>query len=276
MTDASDTQKSSRNILVQQIEEGMEQLRRPPGGLFLSGLSAGLDLGFGPLLMATVLTLAGGGSALLVESLAAGAYTVGFVFVILGRTELFTEYTTLAVLPVLDGQATPGMLGRLWAMVFLGNVVGGLAFAAFAVAVGPAFDIFDPRVLAEIARPFVAHRPVVLFGGALLAGWLMGLLSWLVAAARDTLSRVFFVWLVTFVIGLFHLPHSVAGNIELLFALFGPPDVTLLDYGRFLGVTAAGNAVGGTVFVTLLKYGHVVHGDDSWGGWRTGGPPERD
>jgi formate/nitrite transporter FocA (FNT family) len=41
----------------------------------------------------------------------------GFLFVILGRSELFTEHTTLAVLPVLDGRASLRQLGRLWGLI---------------------------------------------------------------------------------------------------------------------------------------------------------------
>lgn len=260
------TQTSSKHILRQQIEEGLTQLQRSADGLFLSGLSAGLDLGFGPLVAAAALTLLGGsGSALVEQLLVANAYTIGFVFVILGRTELFTEYTTLAVLPVLDRRAAVTRLGRLWGIVYLANLIGGLVFAAVAVVVGPAFGITEPAAFGAIATPLIAPASVTLFGGALLAGWLMGLVSWLVAAAQETISRVFFVWLITFVIGFTHLPHSIAGNIEVLLGLFGTTTVGLAEYGRFLAVATAGNAIGGTTFVALLKYSHVVRGGDRFG-----------
>lgn len=264
------TQTSSKHILEQQIEEGLAQLHRSADGLFLSGMSAGLDLGFGPLIAAAALTLIDGtGSALVEQLVVANAYTIGFVFVILGRTELFTEHTTLAVLPVLDRRASITLLGRLWGIVYLANLFGGLVFAAVAVAVGPAFGVVEPATFGEIAVPLIAHGPVALFGSALLAGWLMGLVSWLVAAAQETISRVFFVWLITFVIGFAHLPHSIAGNIEVLLGLFGTSDVGIMEYGRFLAVATVGNAVGGTIFVALLKYSHVVRGSD-----RRGNTPE--
>lgn len=90
----------------------------------------------------------------------------------------------------------------------------------------------------------------------------MGLLSWLVAAARDTISRVLFVWLVAFVIGFTHLSHSIAGNIEMVAALLATNVVTVLSYLGFLVLVTAGNAIGGTVFVALLKYGFVVRGGE--------------
>lgn len=260
------TRTSSKHILNQQIEEGLVQLHRSVDGLFLSGMSAGLDLGFGPLIAAAALTLVDGtGSALVEQLLVANAYTIGFIFVILGRTELFTEHTTLAVLPVLDRQASVTLLGRLWGSVYLANLLGGLVFATVAVVVGPAFGIVEPAVFGEIAVPLTTNGSVALFGGALLAGWLMGLLSWLVAAAQETISRVFFVWLITFIIGFAHLPHSIAGNIEVLLGLFGTPAVGIVEYGRFLAVATVGNAVGGAMFVALLKYNYVVRGSDRRG-----------
>jgi formate/nitrite transporter FocA (FNT family) len=261
-SDPADARKSSESILTQQIEEALSQFRRSTSGLFLSGVSAGLDLAFGPLLVAAMLTItAGVYDEPLREILAGTVYTVGFIFVILGRSELFTEHTTLAVLPVLDRQVSLRALGWLWGVVFAGNILGSAIFAVFAVSFGPAFGAFELDALVEIAEPFTSHGTLALFGGALLAGWLMGLLSWLVVAARDTVSQILVVFIVTFVIGFLHLPHSIAGNVEMLAAAVGTAAVGLGDYGRFLLVATLGNAVGGTIFVGLLKYGHVVRDD---------------
>lgn len=87
----------------------------------------------------------------------------------------------------------------------------------------------------------------------------MGLLSWLVAAVRDSISRIFFVWFITLLIGFTHLPHSIAGQIEMAAAVFATP-IGLGAYGRFLLVATLGNAIGGVVFVALVKYGHVARG----------------
>ena len=143
--------------------------------------------------------------------------------------------------------------------------VGATPAGGVMVAIGPAFGIFEVGALGTITKPFVTHSPGALFGGAILAGWLMGLLSWLVIAARDTISRVFFVWLITFVIGFAHLPHSIAGNIEMLAALLGTGTVGPLAYVRFLLIVTIGNAIGGIVFVALLKYGHIVRESEGTG-----------
>ncbi|WP_255148646.1 formate/nitrite transporter family protein [Halorarius halobius] len=264
MSDSVDETPPYSTILAEQIEEGLRELNRSTTGLALSGVSAGLDIGFGPLLMAaTYTTVAGVAGDALTRFLLALAYTIGFVFVVLGRSELFTEHTTLAVLPVLDGRASMRELGRLWGVVYATNVAGGVVFALFAVFALPSTTGIDRSAFVEIARPIAAHSPGGLLVGAILAGWLMGLLSWLVTAARETTSRLAFVLLVTGAIGFLHLPHSIAGNVEVLLATLVSPAFSWGRYAAFLAIATVGNAVGGTVFVALLKYAHVVRGGET-------------
>ena len=91
----------------------MQALERSSGPLFLSALSGGLDVGFSLFLMAATWTLMDGDLARVVkELLIASMYSVGFIFVVVGRSELFTEQTTLAVLPVLNGKASVYQLLR--------------------------------------------------------------------------------------------------------------------------------------------------------------------
>jgi formate/nitrite transporter FocA (FNT family) len=264
--EGNDGQVDQEDILRAQIRQGLSELNRPRDGLFLSALSAGLDIGFGPLLMAVVLTAAefSFSSPLTKDFLMANAYAFGFILVVMGRSELFTEHTTLAVLPVLDRQATVGQLGRLWGIVYLGNLVGGTVFAGSVIWIAPALGVAEPRAFVEIGTALTEHPTWVLLAAGVLAGWLMGLLSWLVAAAQESVSRILFVWIIATAIGFAHLPHSIAGTVEVLAGVFVGPEVTLRDFARFLVASTLGNAIGGSVFVALLKYGHVV---------RTG-PPE--
>ncbi|UPV75429.1 formate/nitrite transporter family protein [Halorussus limi] len=254
-------QKSKQEILAEEIQEGLEELRRPADGLFLSGISAGLDIGFGPLFMAVLLTIVGKGwGDPLTRIVVANAYAVGFIFVIGGRSELFTEHTTRASLPVFDGRASVGELARLWALVYGGNILGGSVFAVAMVSFAPAYGIVEPSAFTEIASNLTSHGPWLLLAGGVVAGWLMGLLSWLLTAAKESISRIAVVWLVTTGIGLAHLPHSIAGNVEVLAGTLVSPRISFAQYAGFLALATVGNAVGGSVFVALLKYGHVVRG----------------
>jgi formate/nitrite transporter FocA (FNT family) len=254
-------QMPSAAVLDSLIEDGLHEMERERSGLLLSAFSAGLDIGFGPLLMAVLLTLSDGTFGdLSTELLLASAYAVGFILVILGRSELFTEHTTLAVIPVLDRQASLGQLGRLWGLVYAGNIVGGAVFTFLAVLLMPGLGVVSPEAFGTIADKLVDHDPSWLLVAGVFAGWLMGLMAWLITAAQETISRIVIIWLVAATIGILHLPHSIAGNVEVLFGLFTSPAVTLSDYLVFQVLATAGNAVGGAFFVAVLKYGHVVRG----------------
>ncbi len=248
--------KASRLILLHEIEEGIDALERPLLGLFFSGLSAGLDVGFSLFLMAVVLTRVEGRIAEPVASLLlANMYSIGFIFVILGRSELFTEQTTLAVLPTLSGRATLGALLRLWLVVFLANTLGAAAFAAIVSEIGPALGVINPHAFGKLAHSVVDHPARAMFESGILAGWLMGLLSWLIAAARDTISQIVLVWLVTSVIGFANLHHAIVGTAEVLAGALTGQGISGEDIGRFLVFVTLGNIVGGVVFVAFLKYG---------------------
>ena len=180
---------------------------------------------------------------------------MGFIFVILGRSELFTEQTTLAVLPTLGGRASIESLLRLWVVVFVANTAGAAVFAGLVSQIGPALAVIDPRVFGTLAHRIADHSARVMFLSGIFAGWLMGLLSWLVAAARDTISQIVLVWLVTSVIGYANLHHAIVGGVEVMAGAFSGQGIGPSDFGRFLLWVSLGNIVGGVVFVAFLKYG---------------------
>lgn len=82
---------------------------------------------------------------------------------------------------------------------------------------------------------------------------MMGVTAWLVTSARDTLSRIVLVTIITGSIGFLGLHHSIVGNIEVFSALLYGNNVSLWRYLLFLVVVLMGNTVGGVVFVAVLK-----------------------
>lgn len=259
--DEGEATKPARTILKQEIAGGAEQLERPARGLFLSAVSAGLDIGFGPLMVATVLAMnpvATIGSRL-VGSL---AYAIGFMIVILGRSELFTEHTTLAVLPLLSRETTVRRVARLWGLVYLGNLVGAVGFAALGAPLGLALGLFAAPDVARMSGHLTDFSALVIVGSAIAAGWMMGLVSWLVTAARDTVGQILIILLVAGSIYFLGLHHSIAGSVEVLMAVF-VADVSLTAFLRFLALATIGNAIGGIVLVAGLKFGHIEPGPRS-------------
>lgn len=255
----ADHPKTQREMLHEQIWTAVDQLERPADGLLISGFSGGLDLGFSVFFMAVAFTMFGAGHEdPLMRLLGANLYSVGFIFVILGRSELFTEHTTLAAFPVLDGRASVRQLARLWGLVYVSNVSGALVAAFITALIGPSLGSIDPVHLIDLAASLLDHSGRVMLLSAILAGWLMGLLSWLLASAQGTMSRIVFVWIVTSMIGLAGLHHCIAGTVEVAAGVIASDALRWADFGRFLFWATAGNAVGGVLFVSLLKYGHAV------------------
>src|SRR3954471_9677514 len=157
-TPQEDAQKSYHTVLEQHIQQAQEDIERPAAGLLLSSFSAGLDIGFGPFLMAVIATLTRGAFARPVaEMLMALAYTSGFVLVIVGRSALFTEQTTSAVLPMLARRVAVWRLLRLWSLVLVGNLLGGLLIAGFIGYLGQRLGIIEVSALAAIADKLIRH-----------------------------------------------------------------------------------------------------------------------
>ncbi len=97
-----------------------------------------------------------------------------------------------------------------------------------------------------------------MLGSAVLAGWLMGLLSWLVTSATETTSRILIVALITSLIGLGGLHHSIVGSIEVFVGFLTSDTIGFTDYLYFQSLTTIGNAIGGVFFVAIIKYSHTV------------------
>lgn len=252
-------QKSQQLILKHTEEAALTELNRDYKGLILSGVSAGMDIGFSVLLMTVILSLFNGVfSDPVVHIWVSMMYPIGFIFVVLGRSELFTEHTTLAILPVLQRLASIKKLLRLWVIVFLSNIFGGLVFAAILAFFANSLHFLDGWAVNQIAHDLLKHEWPTSLLTAALAGWLMGLLAWLVAASRETISQIFIIILVTAAIGIIGLPHCIVGSIEVAAGLFNG-DVTIAQYFQFLGPVTLGNTIGGVLFVGIMKFSHTAY-----------------
>ncbi|MEO7361569.1 MAG: formate/nitrite transporter family protein [Gemmatimonadaceae bacterium] len=259
--DEGEATKPAEMILRQEIATGEEQLERKTKGLLLSAVSAGLDVGFGPLMVASVLA-ASPVDTLGSRLVGAIVYAIGFIILIVGRSELFTEHTTLAILPLLSGRTTLSRVVRLWSLVYVGNIVGAAGFAALGAPLGVALGLFEPEDVARMSHHLTDFSALVIFGSAVAAGWMMGLVSWLVTASRDTMAQILMILLVAGSIYFLQLHHSIAGSVEVLMGVF-VAGVPLTEFLRFLGLATVGNAVGGIVFVGLVKYGHISASETS-------------
>lgn len=251
-----ETVRHPDDVLENAIAEGVEQLERPFLSLALSSIAAGLILSFTVMAVAVVTQAMQPFEAPLLTRLAtAFVYPLGFVICIMSGTQLFTEHTATAFYPVLDRRTPLRRLIRLWGVVIGGNLVGALASAVL-------LKLADPVVHARAGYVEIGHH-LVRFGdgtllvSAIMAGWLMALGAWLVLATPAAFSQMAAIYLVTFLIGIGGLHHSIAGAVESFTAVLVDEAFGVGQAARFLGVALVGNLIGGSLFVALLNYGHI-------------------
>ena len=244
------------DILQTAIEEGYEQLNRRPLSLFLSAISAGLILGFVGMAVAVVSTAMLGVESELVRRIAVAlVYPLGFIVCIMSGTELFTEHTATAVYPVLDQRAGLARLLRLWLIVGSGNLIGTFASATLLTLADEVVEAHPGYIAVGEHLVGVSLLPLVV--SAVLAGWLMALGAWLILATPPRISQIASIYIVTFLIGLGGLHHSIAGSAEMLTAFLISDEFTSLQVMRFISVALVGNLAGGSLFVAALNYAHI-------------------
>lgn len=235
--------------------EGISELERANIALALSGLAAGLSMGFSFITEGLLSHALPAGPAR--NALAPLGYTVGFIIVVLGRQQLFTENTLTPVLPLLHNRdrATLNKLLRLWAVVLASNLIGAMAIAAILAHT----SLFEPGTHAaflELASKTIRDSFGVTFSRAVFAGWLIALMVWLLPAAEG--SRPAIIAIITYVIALAQFSHVIAGSVDCIYLVFSG-NATWGDFAlRFFLPTLLGNMLGGIALVAVLNYGQVA------------------
>lgn len=235
-------------------DQGEEELDRPLSSLFWSGVAAGIAI------MASV-WVSGAlhhylPDAPWSEAVVALGYPFGFLIVILGRLQLFTEHTAVAVLPVIrrPSLSAARRLGRLWATIFVANLVGTALIAALAVfAHIQSADVLDGMI--AVARKVTERSATMTLLQAIPAGFLIASIAWIRSAIEG--SGFSTVFAVTYAIALGGFAHVIAGAAEAFLLLWhGDVDAAWVLTG-FLLPALAGNIIGGTGLFALLAHAQV-------------------
>lgn len=253
--DVKDHQRLKAPVVYRIImEEGEEELARPLGSLWWSGLAAGLAISMSVVSEAALHAhLPDTAWRPLVENF---GYCVGFLIVVLGRLQLFTENTVTAVLPVMSEQTLTSLtkMLRLWVVVFAANFVGAAIFAtaAYYLNILPSYLV---EAMMEISHHFAAKPPVEMLLHGVTAGFLIAAMVWMIPNAHHSVFWV--VTLMTYVIAVADLAHVVAGSAEIGLLVVAGELSPLAAAAGFLVPAFVGNVIGGTALFALLAYGQV-------------------
>ncbi len=240
-----------RNIL----RPGEQEIRRPTAALMWSALAAGLVISFSCLAAAFAAEVA---PAPYQHVAASAAYPLGFIFVIMARSELFTENTLVPVIPLLERRDwdTFTNVVRMWVLLLAGNLVGTLIFAAALAGT----NLLRPEVATELlrlSREATAGGFLEIAYAGIFAGWLMALLAWLLASTTSTLAQIVLIWLCTAPIAALHFRHSIVGSTEAFYRVLLGDAPWGAMLGGFVTPSVIGNAVGGVLLVALLNHSQV-------------------
>ena len=233
------------------------ELVRPAIALAISGIAGGLTMGLTALAPAIVTGVLG--LSAITKLIASVVYPVGFIAVILGRAQLFTENTLYPVALMLAERRHVVSTIRLWAIVLPSNLVGAFLFALLAIRTGglrPEYVTALVNAGVEFARVPWGH----VYWSAVIAGWIIALVAWLVSGSHSITGSVMLIWFLAFIVGLGGLAHCVATSADVFAAVLGHR-VTAVQYLAWLLPTFLGNVTGGVVMVTLLEYGQVKGGE---------------
>jgi formate-nitrite transporter family protein len=238
------------------LEPARKEMRRPAVSLLMSALASGLVIGFSFLASAFAAATVPPQYA---HAAASAAYPLGFIFVVMARSELFTENTLKPVIPFLEHRDRDTFLSlvRMWALLLIGNMVGAVIFAWTLARTGMVETSLH-RHLMQIAQTTTEGGFGAVLYAAVFAGWLIALLSWLLASTENSATQVAFVWFCTAPISALHFRHSIAGAIEAFYRAAAGDATWGRMFGDFVVPAVIGNAIGGVLLVALLNYGQVA------------------
>lgn len=236
------------------VKQGDDELDRPTRSLFWSGVAAGIAI------MASV-SASGALHHYLPpapwrEAIVSLGYPIGFLIVILGRMQLFTEHTMVAVLPLAraPNRANFARVARLWAAVFAGNMVGVAAVSAL-VVFGQVQSHEMVRGMLAVSEKVGEKSALETMLHGIPAGFLIASIAWIRSAADD--GSFWIVTALTYVIALCGFTHVIAGAAEAFLLVYtGAQGIGWLLAG-FLLPALAGNIIGGTGLFAMLAHAQV-------------------
>jgi len=236
------------------LEDGQRRLDRPAAVLAATGLVGGFHVTLG--LLALVVTT-GALTAVMPEAsahvLGSLTFGIGFVFLTIGRSELFTENFLIPVTAVLSGHATRRSVARLWAITLALNLAGIALFVAMLSTPG-VLERAPLEAAGALADTLAGRDLPAAAVSAVLAGAVITTFTWLAEAAESDLTRLFVALLVGFVLLAPSMNHSVLGFGELLFGITaGTTEADWVDLLRNTAIAVAGNVAGGVVLVAFVR-----------------------
>lgn len=226
------------------VEEGAERLARSWTNVLVTGTFGGLEIGLG--VMAYLAVLHETQSHLL----AGLAFGIGFIALLLAKSELFTEGFLVPIAAVVAKEASIGQLMKLWGGTLVMNLVGGWLFMWLVVK---AFPQWQPELEAA-ALHFVdagfSWQSVCL---AILAGSTITLMTRMQHGTDSDVAKIIAAIAGGFLLAGLQMFHSILDSLLIFGAIHADAPVTYADWIGWFVYTLPFNMVGGLLLVTALR-----------------------
>lgn len=239
-------------------DDTVEELERPDSSIVFSGLFAGFAIGLAPLAIALA-SVSLGSEVKSTALIAALLYPIGYVAVIIGRAQFFTENTLYPVMLSLRRREFVRRTGRLWAIVYSTNLIGAFLFAALMILTGALAENAQLELVSN-GVDYTDGSFAETFFSAVVTGFLLALVAWLVEGSDTVTARIAVIWSLTFLVALGSFDHCIATTVTAFAALLDG-ELAFGELLAWLAPATLGNIAGGVLIVTSINYGQV-RGDD--------------
>ncbi|KAJ3808479.1 putative formate/nitrite transporter [Lentinula lateritia] len=238
------------------VEHAVLKHNTPYEVIFAKAFLAGVMLSFGGLLSevtsggATSLTTSNPGLA---KVLGGFVFPVGLVMIVLNGYELLTSNMMYFPMAVAKRAVPWWSLPVNWIIVTFGNLVGSLFFGAILVkysgivSTAP-YDTYIVEFAMKKASEPEWHQ---IFLRGIGCNWLVCIAVWQAAGARDTISKIFAIWLPIWVFVACGYDHVVANMFSVPLGIMFGADLTAAEYIRKSLIAAYLGNVIGALFVAM-------------------------
>lgn len=233
------------------VDEGQERLGRSWPVMMATGAVGGIDVGLGVLTLLLTQHLTHS------TSLAALAFSSGFVALTLANSELFTEDFLVPIAAVAAHRSRSRDVVRLWGVTLAANLVGGWVIMGIVIAGLP-----DVRAHAvELGHHFAQiGYSGTSFATAVLGGAIITLMTWMEHSTESIPAKLLAAVVAGYLLAAGSLNHSVVLSLEMFAALHAGAPFGYLAWLAAMGWATLGNLVGGVALVTVLRLVQVGGG----------------
>lgn len=253
--------QESPKIVDEASKLGAKRLIRPTRGHAITSFAGGMSVSFGAVAMVVASASMGGSINEPSLGLLLGAllFPIGFVILLIGKTELFTENFLIPVVAVVKQRGSIYQLGKLWGLTLVFNLLGSIVFG-YLISRGDVLAGSSAEEMRQLAVHKVSYDLETAFIKSIFAGWLMTTLTWLLISAKGIGSQLAIIWMIASLIVLGQFIHVVISSSEVFMGMFLGADITVMDWFlRSFLPSLVGNLLGGLIFVTLIGYVQALY-----------------